>query len=188
MEWLENIPANERPEKLKKFLRNFEIFILMMIPIELFLFILIFEYFDVSLLWLIVFIEVLVILSLYSIPTLLDRYGLPEYISFSDKGVGWKTRSGKEGLIDYSKIRSVMRTKTKPFTKKIPLKENIYTITYDMKSIFFNPPIPEERDLWMLIPRGLLLNKENTRILLDKLKEIDPDLKNVEISGWDENE
>ena len=183
MKWLKNTPANKRPERLKKFLRNFEIIILLMIPC-----VLLFGFFDVIVLGLTVFLEVLVVISLYSIPMLLDRSRLPEYISFSDKGVYWRTKSGKEGLIEYSKIRGIMRTTTKLFTKKIPLKENIYTITYDMKSIFYNPPPPEERDLWMHIPRGLLLNKENTRSLIEKLKEINPELKNIEISGWDENE
>ncbi len=193
MKWLDNSPADRKPEEVRK---NDRRILLLVITINAVMFLIFtlhdsfyYGHLDMMLPILgLLFFEVPPIFALYMVNHMQENHSLPKYISFSDKGVHWKTKGGEEGVVEYSKIKSIMRTARKTIMgrNRIPLKENIYTVTYGIKSILHSEPSPSQRDFLLYLPTGLLMNKENTKILIEKLKEIDPELKNVEISGWNE--
>ncbi len=169
IKWLANYPADKVPEEMIKT-------VLYILPDFIPAFILLY-FLGAS-------IRLYVIAALFSgfistlafpIFKLRERYLHVKYISFLNKGIVWKTVSGKIGKIPYSKVRCIARTGRWSFkdSKIVPLKKEMYTVlTYMDRRMMHYFEYP---------PNGLVLNKENTKILIEKLKEIDPELKNVEI-------
>ncbi len=189
MEWLENSPADRKPEELRAIDRRMTLLFVIAIAAMFLIFalhdLMYYGNLDMMLIWGLLAFELPIILAFYLVEHMQETRSLPKYISFSDNGVRWKTKSGKEGVVEYSKIKSIARTTRRPIMggDRIPLKESIYTVTYEIKSALYSEPLPSQRDFFLFLPAGLLLNEENTKRLIEKLKEIDPELKNVEIRG-----
>ncbi len=101
----------------------------------------------------------------------------------------WKSRAGKEGKISYSSIKTVSRTGMKSFSNRneiILMSDELYTVTYDYKpKPNLENYVPPKKYEWTHPPGAIVLNRENTEILIERLKEIDPELKDVEIIRWD---
>ena len=112
---------------------------------------------------------------------------LPSRIAFTDREIVWKTKAGKTDKMDYLHIKSVAPTYRKSLknNKPIPFEEELYSAIFER-----GKPTSTKlsKNRWAVPPFGIVLNRENTKILIERLKEIDPELKNVEISGWGENE
>ena len=181
MKWNNNYPASKLPVIFKKQIIAF--FIITYTYSIIFLFFLTenIPYIFFIFLMLFIFIVIFVLLKLYEIII------FPYAIAFTNKKLIWKTKIGKLKSIDYLSIKSIARTyrkSIKDYNKLIPFDEEIYSIIFK-KNISNTNHLRKNR--WVTPPSGIVLNKENTRILIQKLKEIDPELKNVEIVGWDEN-
>ena len=137
----------------------------------------------------IVLLSLIVYTSFFVLTRIRER-GLVKYVAFLDKEMMWKTVSGKTGTAPYSSIKSICPTGLGISFKKTkvrPFKENIYTAIFDYKptSVWDVSETPSFKGAFIRPPRGIVLNRENTEILIERLKEIDPELKDVEIIGWD---
>ncbi len=135
----------------------------------------------------------LIVYTLIFVFSSIRERGLVKYVAFLDEEIMWKTASGKTGVVPYLSVKSVCPTglgMSFKGTKVRPFKENLYTIIFDYKpkSVWDISETPSFKGAFIRPPRGIVLNRENTKILIERLKEIDPELKNVEISGWNENE
>jgi len=175
IKWLANYPADKIPEEVRK-----RVIYILPTPIPAFIFLYIL---GASIMLYIVATLFLcsILLLAFPILKLREHYLHVKYVAFPDKEIIWKTASGRIGKIPYSKVRSIARTGRWSFkdSKIVPLKKEIYTIlTYLDSRMMYYFEYP---------PKGLVLNKQNTKILIEKLKEIDPELENVEISGWTED-
>ncbi len=109
---------------------------------------------------------------------------LPSRIAFTDKEIVWKTKAGKTDKMDYSHIKSVAPTRRKSLKNKkpVPFEEELYSVIFEREK----PTSTKlSKNRWVVPPFGIVLNRENTEILIERLKEIDPELKDVEIIGWD---
>ena len=132
---------------------------------------------------------ILLALIVYTSFFILTRIGerkLVKYVAFMDNGIMWKTAAGKTGISSYSSVKSIYPTGLGVLfkeTKVRPFKENIYTIIFDYKPKIVGdiPENPSFKGAFIRPPRGIVLNRKNTKTLIEKLKKIDHELKNVEI-------
>ena len=190
MNWLDNAPADRMPRTLKKAGKKYLTVACLIVP-TLFLSLEIFNGGTtrqlVSVLSFSLFIDLLFLITYLFIP-LIEYLHVPKYIAFEEDKIMWKTKSGKEGGIPYSSIKSISRTGREVLKNwkivLLPLQEEIYSVRYELRTTSSGTysVSPKYKKRWVYPPQGLSLNKSNAKRLAEKLKKngvaFDGDLDN----------
>jgi|GEM_PF-3258858 len=179
LDWVDNAPADRMPQTLRKTARNYLLLVCVIIP-SLFLGL---EILDggsakqlFSVLAFALFLDLLFLITYFLIP-LIDHSRIPKYVAFEDDKLLWKTKSGKEGEIPYSSIKSIAHTGREAIRNWkiviVPLQEEIYSVIYELgtTSPRAHSTPARHKEKWVSPPQGITLNKDNAKRLVAQLKK-----------------